>query len=206
MSLPENREQIFNLLAPLMEQSLTIPVTSEIVEAIRSESAEHLAGLPATIANRVYREGLVLTSKYEQIFKLPQGTLGDNNLLGLPRLYGLAPGHILEVERHRQSETVIEEVTAEAVNRGFIKNQQLGTAVYVAEAHIVLASYVQLMEDDPTGFKLVDRIAYGEPLKDSPLFFIYSQFPAGLRIVRVGAERYKKLYEAVSKQTPPKNP
>lgn len=198
---PESRLAIFGFIAPLLESTITGPIPPEVVATIRRDAVDHRQSLPITLALRIYQEGLKMQANFERIFQLPKGYLGGNDtLVSFPILYSMAPGHIRDVEAYLKSTSAVEEAAQQAARRLPLTTQEPHLSTYVADLTLAFNTLTGLMRTDPTGFQLVDRIAYGTPIPNSPMTVIH-QYPPLVKIIQVGAERYKSLYRAVSKQS-----
>ncbi len=204
MRRPESKLDVLEIIGPYLDRSLAEPVPQQVVAAIKKDSIDQKVSIPAIIAWRVYQEGLGLSKHFERTFHLPRGFLeGEETLTCFSMLYSVASGHIRDVESYIRGEEVTEQATQEAVKQRFLANpQETDTLTYAANLHVILTSLVQLMKDDSTGFAVVDRIAYGPPIPNSP-FTILHQYPPMVKIIQIGAERYKSLYRAISQLPTP---
>ncbi len=199
----EDRIGLYQVIVGALEQTQSTPVSERVIAAIDEEKVGR--GLPVAIARYILQEGPRLERSFQQSLNLPSGTFeGGLQITSFSYLYSLAPGQILEVAAYTAGEEVVEK-NIEAGIRELGVSTQAYTPVEVAETHIMLTNLEQLMRDDPTGFRLVDHIAYEPPIPNSPLTIIH-QYPTLVRIIRLGAERYKTLYRAASGNTLSQNP
>lgn len=203
MMLQESKLAVFEKVIPYLEKGLANPVPQLVAVTIKRDSIEQKVSLPAIIARRINLEGLGLAEHFEKILELPRGFLeGEEPLTRFSMLYSMASGHIRDVEDFIRGTDVVEEATGEVIKQQYIRSDEPFISTYAAGLHIILATLAQDMKEDPTGIRLVDRIAYGTPIPNSPLTILH-QHPPVVRIIQIGADRYKNLYRAVSTQSSP---
>jgi hypothetical protein len=185
-----------NAVIPGIEKTIMVEPIVKATEASIDQRLQQGSSLPNAIAAYLQWEGEAFQDQFEADIGLPKQEILFTNFSAL---YATAATTIIVAEELIGTDDALEEIT-QAYSEEFgvdpDKNPE-ALAKFTAEFHIFAQKWVELLKKDPTGFELVDHVAYGTPHPRSPLQII-SEYSELMRIVQIGAERYKLIYTAMT--------
>ncbi len=158
------------------------------------------SSLPHAAAQAVVYEAKVLEKFYDRNCDALEIPIPPEELR-LSTLYPYASDCLSVIEEHLRSGGVVEKGFEEALKR-YSEKCFLGRdnpAVIIAEGHINLNSWAQRLAQNPSGFSLIDGIVSGELPSQLVHSIIRPREMPYMRVIELGAQRYKSFYQAASK-------